>query len=321
MLLKTFEALSFGALGFLVLKECRKHRVVWGGRLFGFTLLAWAFFCVLNLADGLWPLHQVLRNEVSTLSWLVKLTLPPLMLNVLYLHHRGRLERPAMWVFLVTAGYLGAAAVFALALPFAKPSLPQWLAGIDTDDAFVLHLGLVACTLICLIMTKRGRANGTDRAISALAALLVLLHCVNFKNDPGWMSLARELPPITIAFTLAYFELRLAFFDVLVKRVTFFLFGLVAISAYYRWITPILRSVEWGRGSLWVHTAAISPLLLATPWAYAMWARRLDRIWLARRYTPLEAGQAFLLGIGAYRDHLRLEDDDHPVSGECRGGA
>jgi len=106
--------------------------------------------------------------------------------------------------------------------------------------------------------------------------------------------LPKDLCPLIFIFIVTYYVERLAFFDVLIKKgvVTFISFSLLAM--YFTWVGPWMMSF---RLSIVVWALSACPIVLIHPWLYRVISAWLDRLWLGRRFSPIEASEHFLDGL------------------------
>jgi len=99
---------------------------------------------------------------------------------------------------------------------------------------------------------------------------------------------------------------RFAFFDVFIKRGTYFFLLLLFLLAYFAFVNPLLDRSEIGGLKPWVLALTLSPLLLLLPWAYGRMALWMDRFWLGRRFSTVEAVKYFLSGAQEAMDEPGL---------------
>ena len=91
----------------------------------------------------------------------------------------------------------------------------------------------------------------------------------SFLNYLGILS--RSLP-LCFFFVGTYYHDRFAFFDVFIKRGTYFFLLLLSLLAYFAFVDPLLDRSEVGRLKPWILALTLSPLLLLLPWAYSRMA-------------------------------------------------
>lgn len=112
--------------------------------------------------------------------------------------------------------------------------------------------------------------------------------------------LPKDLCPLIFVFIVTYYVERLAFFDVLIKKgvVTFISFSLLAM--YFTWVGPWMLRFQL---SIVVWALSACPIVLIHPWLSRVISAWLDRLWLGRRFSPIEASEHFVDGLqGAIRE-------------------
>jgi anti-sigma regulatory factor (Ser/Thr protein kinase) len=116
---------------------------------------------------------------------------------------------------------------------------------------------------------------------------------------------ARSLP-LAFLFVSTYFENRFEFFDLFVKRglSLFVTIGLLVLS--FAAMLPILRRYDTSWSAPWVYAIALLPLAMALPWIHTRIGSILDRRWLGRRFSTVEAVKHFLAGLRAATSEEQL---------------
>jgi anti-sigma regulatory factor (Ser/Thr protein kinase) len=117
--------------------------------------------------------------------------------------------------------------------------------------------------------------------------------------------LPKDLCPLIFIFIVTYYVERLAFFDVLIKKgvVTFISFSLLAM--YFTWVGPWMMRFQL---SIVVWALSACPIVLIHPWLYRVISAWLDRLWLGRRFSPIEASEYFLDGLQGAIGETELGD-------------
>jgi len=112
--------------------------------------------------------------------------------------------------------------------------------------------------------------------------------------------------PLFFVFASTYYTHRFQFYDIFIKRETFFLLALITLTLYFFILHPFLGVAGDLGITSWLHALAVLPILLAVPWAYSRLATWLDRFWLGRQFTPMEARRYFIEGISSVGDEKQL---------------
>ena len=103
--------------------------------------------------------------------------------------------------------------------------------------------------------------------------------------------------PLAFMFVGTYFEHRFEFFDIFVKRGLSLGVTLALLALSFAAALPILHRYDASWAAPLVYTIAFLPLAMAMPWLHARIGRVLDRRWLGRRFSTVEAVKHFLAGL------------------------
>ena len=125
--------------------------------------------------------------------------------------------------------------------------------------------------------------------VAALSANVSLGRAVGKTMEIG----ARTLP-LAFLFVGAYFQSRFEFFDILVKRGLMFLVSLVLLTAFFAIAGPLLRPFQQRAVEPWIFAVAALPVAVALPWLQGRLSRFLDRRWLGRRFSSVDAVKHFV---------------------------
>jgi histidine kinase/histidine kinase/DNA gyrase B/HSP90-like ATPase len=113
----------------------------------------------------------------------------------------------------------------------------------------------------------------------------------------GSLEIATRSLPLAFMFVGTYFEHRFEFFDIFVKRglSLFVTMGLLALS--FTIALPVLQRYQATWAAPWVYAVVLLPLAMALPWLHACIGTVLDRRWLGRRFSAVEAVKHFLASL------------------------
>ena len=113
----------------------------------------------------------------------------------------------------------------------------------------------------------------------------------------GILEIAAKSLPIVFMFAATYFESRFEFFDIFVKRglSLFVTLGLLVVA--FATVLPVLQRYDAAWSAPWVYAVVLLPLAMALPWLHGRIGATLDRRWLGRRYSTVEAVKYFLGGL------------------------
>jgi signal transduction histidine kinase len=179
--------------------------------------------------------------------------------------------------------------------------LNEW--GDDFYRAPALLLAGASAAGLALLAVAGRPADARERAhrrwIGALLILMLACAAASLADLGEFVGSAPDYLLLIFFCVSLYYRERLAFFDLLVKRGAFLGVGLAILTAGFT-LRPSDRTA-------WVYAMGLLPCWLAAPWIYQRVARTIDRVWLDRRYSPVEAERQFLreIQIAATEDDLR----------------
>ena len=130
---------------------------------------------------------------------------------------------------------------------------------------------------------------------------------LNFATSSPVVSLLPDYLLLAFFCVTLYYEERLMFFDLLIKRGAFFAAALLGLPPILMLGFSIAGStVDWYR--CWICALALAPFWLIAPWGYRRIEAAIDRGWLRRKYSIPDAEQRFIhdVQIASTEDDLRL---------------
>ena len=333
LLVYTAGALTYGALLVVWVREL--GRVGWGGRTAGagqepgsdllnggLTVVSFLWFCVLIahtlVAIGTGPRpHFPIEQTLMVLAY----AFPPLIVHLTWSEARRHGNPvPARWRHVIPAAY-----VLCAALPigglwyFGRPGLgvAERLAGVR-----VMNVGLSAAfigtAVFCMAVVRRSRTQeraprkpGERPWLLVMFALMLLLFVgILYVSESGGATRDRGRPivmpliehaarslPLLFVFVSTYYENRFQFFDLFVKRGVPLLAMAVILTAWFAAVLPVLAPAGVAGAAPWVFAVTLLPVVALAPWLYGRVGRVLDRRWLGRRYSTVEAVTRFLSGL------------------------
>jgi signal transduction histidine kinase len=259
----TFGALAFSALS---VSYWWARRDAGGSRVLAVFTVACAAAFLLGLAREF--------DSTATLAVaqdLVTGILPALLLHLVF-PERGWSRR---WLL---AAFYGVALAVAVAGEFSD----------RLDDASAWVLG--AAGLLGLAGSFAASRDARRRWNQALLVLTVAAAFANLAVPGPMFALLPDYLFLAFFAVALYYQERLAFFDVLVKRGAFFALGLAALCA----VEPLR------------HALLLMPLWMAAPWIYGRLARGIERTWLQRPFSNVEAERKFLRDVQAAASETEL---------------
>lgn len=108
--------------------------------------------------------------------------------------------------------------------------------------------------------------------------------------------LARSLP-LCFFFVGSYYEQRFTFFDIFIKRGTYLFLLIIGLVAYLSWLMPLLDQAPAAFPKPRLFALFLLPVLFMIPWGFRKLESLLDRAWLGRSFSTVDAVKYFLNGV------------------------
>jgi len=303
----TCGALAFSVLVLMYFRQRQARRGA--GVLAAFTAVCAAAF-VTNMALRIASVRAVDSPLVAALSMALGLTtslLPPLVFHLIYAKEVQNLPHRRVWGFLLAAVYAASAAAALLkGLDEANlwaGGMTEWLA-----SAPAMSLGIsAALALGAQIFSRRLASPNQRRWNQVLLTSMVGAAALNLLLASPWVSLLPDYLLLAFFCVTLYYEERLVFFDLLIKRGAFFAVALLGLPPVLMLGFRVAGSpVDWE--TCWICSLALAPFWLIAPWGYRRIEGAIDRGWLRRRYSLPDAEQRFIrdVQLASTESDLRL---------------
>jgi GNAT superfamily N-acetyltransferase len=235
---------------------------------------------------------------------------PPMIMHVTLAEiegSHGRSDRTRAWRWMVRFAYplillipLWATAVFVGLLTASGRTIDLVLnAG--------LTIAFVAASIFSVTISKRaGDAGRTprkrlgDRAMDIMFIVTVIIFLlmpvlalsanVSFGAAVGkTLEIGARTLPLGFLFVGTYFQSRFEFFDIVVKRGLTLLASLAVLTLFFAAARPLLVRFRDLPAAHWVYAVLALPVVLVLPWMHARISSALDRRWLGRRFSTVDA--------------------------------
>jgi two-component sensor histidine kinase len=322
----TFGALAFSVLVLMYFRQRASKRS--GARVLASFTAACAAAFITNMALRIVSLEAVDSPLVAVLALALGLTtslLPPLVFHIVYTKEAEVLPHRRFWGFLLAATYaisLTTALLKALDdANLAAGGMSEWL-----TNAPAITLGISAALALAAQLTSRvgvgGVCVGVGQAVppashvsrpnhqrwnKLLLTSMLAAAALSIVVSSPWVSLLPDYLLLAFFCVTLYYEERLLFFDLLIKRGAFFAVALLSLPPILMLGLRIAGSpVDWYR--CWICSLALAPFWLIAPWAYRRIEGAIDRGWLKRKYSLPDAEQRFVrdVQLASTEDDLRL---------------
>jgi signal transduction histidine kinase len=199
------------------------------------------------------------------------------------------------WLSILVALYAGG---FALGLyVFAgifgvipRPAAFNQIIGIIIGGLFT---AMSVCALVLTRAHPRPHATVAQRRLgSAINRLFVVMIGVfvimSVLPNEGLSLLSRSTPLIFLVVSV-YYENRIEFYDLVIKRGILLLISLILTGAVLAVTLGSLSSLPEGSARPWIFAVLLLPVAMFMPWLHDWISRLLDRWWFGREFTPIEA--------------------------------
>ncbi len=246
---------------------------------------------------------------------------PPLIMHNSLHNEEAFLPPNGAWRLVIRLSYLISMPI-ALAVVLSACGIAQL---VSMSDGVIRVLNLLMCVMLVAAAAFSARVvkksqrkiqnaeeRGYRRWVLLLYALLVLLFLPMMASILGIFPYARYLSlfsralPILFLFVGSYFNERFTFYDIFIKSGSRFMLALIGLTVFFA-LTPFgmgQSDKDWAKP--WLLALTLLPLTLALPWAFRKVDSWLDRVWLGRQFTPVEAGKYFLSGLHAAATEKQL---------------
>jgi signal transduction histidine kinase len=339
LLVYTFGAFAYGAILFLWITQVRSRR--WAARedacapgggegdgvngaLLAVSLL-W-FCCNVGLVlFRLVPLPAPWPLDVASVC--LAFAFPPIIMHttlseVAAAHPRmSGAWRGALWPAYAAAFLIPATAFALFLLPGvdgAGPRLGNTLLGFGLSAAFVA----AAVYGIAIIAThgaapepRRRRGRQWMLGLFGLTAVLFVMllgltlltgRANSLQVLPALVEIAAKSLPLVFLFVGTYHENPFGFFDLFVKRGAAIILSVAVLTAWFAIVFPALKPFGTTWAAPWIYAIVLLPVVVALPWIHGRIRDVLDRRWLGRRYSTIEAVKHFLGTLRSATTEARL---------------
>ena len=244
---------------------------------------------------------------------------PPVIMHTVYLETHSDDEPPpgalyrrlvaAMYVVSPLMGVYFIASIFRL-VP-RSPDLGAWI-GISIGSLFTLSS--LFCTTIMLQRPRSTPASGRGQTRNVMIVLFILLSgvfvaLIFLRQERLLVQILDRVSrssPIYFLIASVYFENRFEFYDLVVKRALRLMLSGITLGIFLAMALPWLDQLPAGRARPWLFAVAMVPMAMLMPWLHARAERWLDRMWLGREFTSVEAVKHVLAAMQPASDEASL---------------
>lgn len=244
---------------------------------------------------------------------------PPVIMNTVYLESQSAddpqppsfYRRFLGFMSLVSPllGLYTIAAIFEL-VPYPQP-IGRWI-GISIGTVFMITS--IYSTLLMVRRSPRPRTPDQRKLrtvmIALFTALTVIFVALVFMREQRLLGMILEglakSAPIYFMMASIYFENRFEFYDLVVKRASMILLSVIVLGIFLFGTLPFLQQMPNGSALPWLYAVALAPVVMVMTWLMSRTERWLDRIWLGREFTPVDAVKHVLAAMQPATDEATL---------------
>ncbi|MGB9457868.1 MAG: histidine kinase [Bryobacteraceae bacterium] len=304
-----FGALTFSTLALFYWGERRR-----GKRRSHTALPAFTLVCAVAFLNNLLFQTGIPQNAGPWIAAVLLVTsslalglLPPLIFHLVLESGGNGLPAGRGWRWLLAAFYTASvAAALARVLQGSGLLNEPWSDNLYRAPAVALAAA-AAMGLVFPIFSRHrlhAAARTHGRWIRVLLVLMLVCATASLSDAATWVDPIPDYLLLAFFCVSLYYRQRLVFFDVLMKRGVFLALGLAALTAAIAVATRSLIRLP-DSATPWLYAFLL--FWLAAPWVYAQLARAIDRVWLRRSYSLVEAERQFIRDVqsAATEDELR----------------
>ena len=272
------------------------------------------------------------RDDILDLATLLVYLFPPVIMHTVYQESTcdGEPAPPPIFRHVLRAMYVIGPVfmVTSVAMIFQLVPRPEnfgaWIGG-SIGGLFVL--ASMYSTVLMLRRKRRTRTADHLRLRNVMIFLFTVLSGVFvaliFMQEQGLLIAilehATRASPLYFLIASVYFENRFEFYDLVVKRALMLLISTFVLGVYFSIVLPSLELLPGGAARPWLFAVALVPIAMVMPLILSRNERWLDRIWLGREFTPVEAVKHVLAALQPATDERTLIEAAEARLGEIFG--
>ena len=281
--------------------------------------LSTVWFVLLTLIEFRYLTGDAQRDDILDLATLLVYLFPPIIMHLVYSESTcdGEPAPPAIFRHLLRVMYAVGPSFMVAAVAMIFQLIPRpdnfgpWIGG---SIGGLFTLASVYSTVLMLRRKRRTRTADQLRLRNVMIFLFIALSGVFiallFMQEQGLLiailERAVKASPIYFLVASVYFENRFEFYDLVVKRALMLLISIFVLGLYFAVVLPSLELLPGGAARPWLFAVALVPIAMVLPIVLARNERWLDRIWLGREFTPVEAVKHVLAAMQPAIDEASL---------------
>jgi hypothetical protein len=272
------------------------------------------------------------RDDLLDLATLLVYLFPPVIMHTVYQESTcdGEPAPPPIFRHVLRAMYVIGPVFMVTSVAMIFQLLPRpenfgaWIGG-SIGGLFVL--ASMYSTVLMLRRKRRTRTADQLRLRNVMIFLFIGLSGVFvaliFMQEQGLLIAILEhvtrASPLYFLIASVYFENRFEFYDLVVKRALMLLISTFVLGVYFSIVLPSLELLPGGAARPWLFAVALVPIAMVMPFILSRNEQWLDRIWLGREFTPVEAVKHVLAAMQPATDERTLIEAAEARLGEIFG--
>src|SRR5687767_7682841 len=294
--------------------------------------LSTVWFVLHTLIEFRYLTGDTSRDDIFDLATLLVYLFPPVIMHTVYQESTcdGEPAPPPIFRHVLRAMYVIGPVfmVTSVAMIFQLVPRPEnfgaWIGG-SIGGLFVP--ASMYSTVLMLRRKRRTRTADQLRLRNVMIFLFTVLSGVFvaliFMQEQGLLIAilehATRASPLYFLIASVYFENRFEFYDLVVKRALMLLISTFVLGMYFSIVLPSLELLPGGAARPWLFAVALVPIAMVMPLILSRNERWLDRIWLGRNFTPVEAMTHVLTAMQPATDERTLIEAAEARLGEIFG--
>lgn len=152
---------------------------------------------------------------------------------------------------------------------------------------------MALCSVLLTRAYPRRDATTAQRrlgsAVNRLFVGMIALFAAQVLLPTESLNLIARATPLVFLVVSVYYENRIEFYDLVIKRGVLLLLSLVLTGAVLTVVLGSSASLPEGAARPWLLAVLLLPIAVFMPWIHDRVGRLLDRWWFGREFTPIEA--------------------------------
>ena len=140
--------------------------------------------------------------------------------------------------------------------------------------------------------------------------MIAIFIALNVLQNVAWvhdaLMIVGRATPLAFLLVSVYFENRIEFYDLVIKRGVLLVMSLVLTGAVLAFSLGSLASMPDGAARPWIFAVLLLPVAMFMPWLHDRVGRLLDQWWFGREFTPVEAVKHVLGAMQQASDEAAL---------------